>query len=115
METCEKSRGGTRCKPANPRQTSAARAMAPPAASLACACCGKEPEAGRKFASCELCVTRNLPTTRYCSEACQAKHWEEGGHKAWHAEEKNWRKERKESGAQQEERTRIVLLLVRLV
>ena len=54
--------------------------MAPPAASLACACCGKEPEAGRKFASCELCVTRKLPTTRYCSEACQRAHWL-AGHK----------------------------------
>ena len=80
--------------------------MAPPAASLACACCGKEPEAGRKFASCELCARRNLPTTRYCSEACQAKHWEDGGHKAWHAKIEEMRKKRKESGAQQEERTR---------
>ena len=55
--------------------------MAPPAASLACACCGKEPEAGRKWPSCELCYRRDLPTTSYCSEACQATHWK-GGHKA---------------------------------
>ena len=58
--------------------------MAPPAASLACACCGKEPEAGRKWPSCELCYQKNLPTTSYCSAACQATHWK-GGHKAWHA------------------------------
>ena len=78
--------------------------MAPPAASL-CAWCGKEPVAGRKWPSCELCTRRNLPTTRYCSEACQAKHWEDGGHKAWHAKIQELRKERKESGVLQEERT----------
>ena len=72
--------------------------MAPPAASLACACCGKEPEAGRKFASCELCVTRKLPTTRYCSEACQAQHWKDGGHKKWHAAIDKEQKMREKAG-----------------
>ena len=77
--------------------------MAPPAASLACACCGKEPEAGRKWPSCELCVEMNLPTTSYCSEACQATHWK-GGHKAYHATVEEERKVREEIGMAQEER-----------
>ena len=72
--------------------------MAPPAASLACACCGKEPEAGRKWACCARCSEKNLPSTYYCSSECQAQHWDDGGHKAWHADIARQRKEWKESG-----------------
>ena len=79
------------------------RAMTLPPLSRACAWCAKEAEPGRKLAVCGRCDEKNLPTTRYCSEACQVQHWE-GGHQAWHAEVAQGRKARKEVGLPQLDR-----------
>ena len=41
-----------------------------------CADCGGAPSAGAKLRACGHCMS-----VRYCSAACQAEHWREGGHK----------------------------------
>ena len=47
-----------------------------PPAPLLCSTCGTPETTDRKLNRCSRCRT-----TRYCSTACQRKHWREGGHK----------------------------------
>ena len=51
-----------------------------------CASCGKAEPEGVWFPKCARCVEFKLPSTLYCSPACQANHWPQ--HKVFHKQQK---------------------------